>query len=486
MGETLKISTRNNTLKSAEWLLIFTAIIVSRLLTSIYYIEEPDSMRFALALTEFDVLKLQPHFPGYPVFCWFTKLLYNVTGSMGVTFSIAGGLSVCVVLYSLTGILSMITKAFSRPGIYVVVVLVAFNPLLWVLSTSYMPDCMGAAMVCFIALLYCRAIHDQQIKIVIWAMFFTGLLAGTRVSYIPFVLPLAIYSFYYYGRRNIQILAGTAGVLIWLVPFVFITGFNQLFAAAATHTGGHFNDWGGSFITENNTILRFKMLIKGIWADGLGAYWPGRNLVTVVTSVLLTAIILLPAFLKTNSSAALHRKIIYLLFAGAAAYLLWILLGQNIIYKARHVLPLIPVLLLFIVLCINNIFIQSVKMAYPVILFFLASYAFTGAAIAIQHKQPTAIAQAKSFLTNKTNAGNTVILALGLVNDYLHIQGIEAQYVELRSKAELDGAAERFAGKKIYYIGLDVNENLQAKQKHTFYHNPYVNRMWPVVEVIEL
>ncbi len=62
------------------------------------YIEDIDSLRFALSLHEFNVLKLQPHFPGYPVFIALAKFFYFMTGSMGITFSIIGGLSLFVLI----------------------------------------------------------------------------------------------------------------------------------------------------------------------------------------------------------------------------------------------------------------------------------------------------------------------------------------------------------------------------------------------------
>ena len=62
--------------------------IFSRALSSIYYIEDIDSLRFALSIKEFDIVKLQPHFPGYPVFCFLVKAIHFIIGNMGISFSI--------------------------------------------------------------------------------------------------------------------------------------------------------------------------------------------------------------------------------------------------------------------------------------------------------------------------------------------------------------------------------------------------------------
>ena len=66
----------------------------SRLLTTIFYIEDLDSLRFALSMVDYDVAKLQPHFPAYPVFCFVGKLIYAVTGRYALAFSLIGGVSI--------------------------------------------------------------------------------------------------------------------------------------------------------------------------------------------------------------------------------------------------------------------------------------------------------------------------------------------------------------------------------------------------------
>ena len=73
--------------KKQSYLLLLTLCLLSRAFTSIYYIEDIDSLRFALSLQDFNVIKLQPHFPGYAIFCFLAKIIYFFTNSMGMTFS---------------------------------------------------------------------------------------------------------------------------------------------------------------------------------------------------------------------------------------------------------------------------------------------------------------------------------------------------------------------------------------------------------------
>ena len=74
-------------------LIVLFACFISRMASTIYYIEDIDSLRFALSLYDYSLENLQPHFPGYPVFCFFAKILYLIMPSMGISFSIIGAIS---------------------------------------------------------------------------------------------------------------------------------------------------------------------------------------------------------------------------------------------------------------------------------------------------------------------------------------------------------------------------------------------------------
>ncbi|MGZ8570346.1 MAG: hypothetical protein ACXWW0_13230 [Bacteroidia bacterium] len=475
-----------HTLHKAEWLMLFVLVLTSRLLTSIYYIEEPDSLRFALAIKEFDVVKLQPHFPGYPVFCWLAQVLFAITDSMAVSFSIIGTLSIFTIFYSVVEIYSSLLKAFSRLSIYVLVTLLFFNPLMWILSTSYMPDCMGAALVCLIMMFIVKAIVKPEIKYILLAQFFAGILFGTRLSYVPFIIIPCLYGFIYFPKRGLQLLSGFAGIIIWLLPMIWLTGFSELINAAQTHTEGHFNDWGGSYVTEDNIPLRFVMLLRGIWADGLGGYWSGRNMLTLFSSILILVVTVLSIVISKQSKTKLNQKILLIIASSAIAYTIWILLGQNIIYKARHVLPVLPFMVLFLVLAIEKLLSWKFKTAILIIAPMVLIYAYTGVFLAHQHTKPTAISQAKDHILQKANSSNNIIVSLGLVNDYMRIHGAEARLIEISSTNEIAKIKSIFPANDIWYIGIDANRTLPAKEISRFYHNPYVNRMWPVVEVIKL
>ena len=88
-------------IKNKDTLFIFLiCCLFSRVLTTIYYIEDTDSLRFALSINDYDLTKLQPHFPGYPIYCFLAKVLYSFLNSFAVSFSIL----VVVLLFRPSGI----------------------------------------------------------------------------------------------------------------------------------------------------------------------------------------------------------------------------------------------------------------------------------------------------------------------------------------------------------------------------------------------
>ena len=173
---------KNNNLLIA----LFIICILSRVLTSIYYVEDIDSLRFSLSIIDYDITKLQPHFPGYPIFCFFVKVIHFFTGNMGISFSIIGGLSTFFIVYYLLRMFNTGLKSYE--GTYIAL-LIFLNPLFWLMSNRYMPDLMGLTI--SLSAIYYLIYSHKHGKHLEKGFFLSGLLAGIRLSYLPLVfLPL--------------------------------------------------------------------------------------------------------------------------------------------------------------------------------------------------------------------------------------------------------------------------------------------------------
>ena len=458
------------------WGIVFILCVSSRLLTTIYYIEDLDSLRFALSMVDYDVTKLQPHFPAYPVFCFIGKLIYAITGRYALAFSFIGGVSIFLIIFFLFKIVGI--RNTSAVGLIAIFMLLA-NPLLWLMSNRYMPDAMGVGLV--LASLYFTTVQDGQSRKVGFGFFLAGVLSGVRLSYLPILMPALLMRLRGRWQRLRFVAAGAAGVIIWLVPLIFITGWESLVDAAQTHSRGHFLEFGGTISSEPGLGLRLTKLFESLWADGFGLYWNGRHPITACITVTLLGI--LAANWRTIKSVK-RSSFLSASFIGCAIYLIWIFCFQNVVYKSRHVLPLVPFLALFIVFACAKIVEQPNRIFKAVLIVFFCCYGYVAFHLVVQHKKPTAIAQIHQYLKTK-QSDKLHVVSVPLIKFYLAAQGLQATYTPVKTVEDLAKLDEKLNDtSEIVVIGSPL-QNRTPKTKKTFYHNPYVNRMWPELSVFE-
>ena len=456
------------------FLILLIICIISRIATGIYYIEDIDSLRFALSIKEYDVAKLQPHFPGYPIFCLCVKALYFFVGSLGLSFSIIGGISLFIIIYFSLQLFQV--QLNSHSGIFFASI-IFFNPLFWLMSNRYMPDLMGLSI--SIMVLYFLTIKSNESKVLILGFILAGILVGTRLSYIPLLfLPLIIHLLK--SNRNYHLLFSfTVGCLVWLVPLVWLTGLSDLYHAAIKQTMGHFSDFGGTIITEGMWGERIISVIRSVWADGLGGYWFERSSQTLFVSVPMVY------FLYHG----MNKKIVYdmdkntaIIIGSFLIYLVWILLFQNVIYKSRHVLPLIIICIFLINKGIQTL--RDKDQIFPIVtvLFFLGLINITSVLVK-QHMKPNAISSLKDQLINKNE--KETIASIPLINYYLKYHGLKNQFIDIENENDVK-KIKLLDDEKLILIGNfkeSFHDDYRVEDRTDFYHNPYVNRMWSEISM---
>ena len=458
------------------WGIVLILCVGSRLLTTIYYIEDLDSLRFALSMVDYDVTKLQPHFPAYPVFCFFGKLIYAIIGRYALAFSLIGGVSIFLTIFFLLKIAEI--RNTSSVGLIAIFMLFA-NPLLWLMSNRYMPDAMGVGLM--LASLYFTTVQDEQPRKIGFGFFLAGVLGGVRLSYLPILIPALLMQLRGRWQTLKFIAAGAVGVIIWLVPLIILTGWESLIDAAQTHSRGHFLEFGGTISSEPGLGLRLTKLFESVWADGFGLYWNGRHLITACTTAALLGI--LGANWRMIKSVK-HSSFLSVSFIGCVVYLIWIFCFQNIVYKSRHILPLVPFLTLFSAYACAKIIEQPNRILKTVLIVFFCCYGYVTFHLVAQHKKPTAIAQIHQYLSTK-QSDRLHVVSVPLIKYYLAAQGLQAVYTPIKSAedlAKLDGKLNDTS--ELVVIGSPLYDRA-PKTKKIFYHNPYVNRMWPELPVFE-
>lgn len=478
------------TSKLFVWSLVFISCIGSRLLSTIYYIEDLDSLRFALSMVDYDVAKLQPHFPAYPVFCYIAKLLYAVTRRYALAFSLIGGFSTFFIIYFTLKIAKIqSTTLLGKIAIFVVFM----NPLFWLMSNRYMPDVMGVA--CLLASLYFTTVpvEDKGDFRNIVGFLLAGILIGIRLSYFPLLVPALLIRLKHPDRLKC-IIAGVIGILLWFIPLLWITGWNTLITAAQTQSHGHFSDFGGTVSTNSELWIRLTKLFESVWADGFGLYWSGRHLITACTTIIIAVLVISNwrTLRKWTTEKLFGDDSLFLnpIFIGCTVYLVWIFLGQNVIYKSRHVLPLLPFLAVGIAFVCNRIIGTPLNnrlgkpLAWGAVITFFFCYSYVTLNMVVQHTKPTAIAQIHEYLRDKQHEQDDkpYIVSVPLIKYYLVSQAVEATYIPIKSEADLAQLDELETG--LVVIGSPL-PNRKPKVEKTFYHNPYMNRMWPELPLYE-
>ena len=467
---------RNN----SSLIFLLLICIFSRSFTSIYYIEDIDSLRFALSIQEYDITKLQPHFPGYPVFCFLIKAIHLILRSIGLSFSIVGGVSIFFIIYYLLRMFNTGLKSYEGKYIALIIFL---NPLFWLMSNRYMPDLMGLAV--SLSAIYYLIYANRQGRHLEKGFFLSGLLAGLRLSYLPLLfLPLIKIFFASNDKKQKLFIYFTSGVFIWLIPLIFLTGINDLLIMAEKQTSGHFMDFGGTIFTEQSLYNRFTFLLKSVWADGFGGYWSSRGF----TSGFLSFMLLLQ-FMKSLKDIFnkwdQDNKIKPLILC-VGIYFIWILLFQNVVYKSRHVLPII---LFLCILLIEGQEKYRGKFYSRIIYVYFIVLLGHNVNLINQHKNFTAVQKLKNYIAKKNDV--YTIISIPLINFYLQSHNIKSNFINVEDTSKLKSLSiETINEDGVLMVGdyrsLFKEKGPRFNEDTVFYHNPYMNQMWPKIKTFRV
>ena len=457
------------------WVILLALCVGSRAAGAIYYLADPDSLRFALSIVDYDLAHLQPHFPGYPIFSLLVKAIYTFNGSFALSFAIVGGIATALVIAATLALLG--ERPRSARGV-TVIALIFFNPMIWIMGERYMPDLLGLASALWAFHLLVAAHDDPGDRRPLAGVALVGLLAGIRLSYLPLLL-LPLLDLLRIRKDRLRLVAiGIGAVAIWLVPLLLITGGEAFLHAARAQTAGHFTEFGGTIETEPDLLLRAIRLVKAALGHGLGFYWPDRHPLTIVATAGLGPALLYGGVMIGRRIGRRSR----LALASIAIYTLWIFLFQNVVHQTRHLLPVIPFLLIMIATAGTSMLRRSAATG-ALFLAGLIGYALVTAELVEQHRSPTAIAQVTSYLRVRAT-GETEIIADSLVAFMLQRQGIVGEYRELPASRR-DSLLALPGGSRDRIIIGDAGAHSNGYRSHSFFHNPYVNPVWPAITLHE-
>ncbi len=202
--------------------------LASRLPFREKYIYHMDGVGYALAIDDFDILKDQPHPPGYPLYILmaraFNLILHDPHQSL-VWLSILSSIGAVIGLYFLG------KQIHSRYVGAAAALLLLVSPVFWFnseISMSYAPE---AFFVILTAYFFWRTIAAKKWRDIIFSGLFLGIAAGIRPTGLMFLFPLFLYSLWFVRspwRKGLAgLLALGAAVASWVAPLIAFTGLKQ-------------------------------------------------------------------------------------------------------------------------------------------------------------------------------------------------------------------------------------------------------------------
>jgi len=223
-------------------------------------------------------------------------------------------------------------------------------------------------------------------------------------------------------------------------------------------------------------LERLIFLVHTIWSDGLGAYWIGRAEVTLVIGII---ILIITVKSIVHSTFKIDSKLEVLILC-SIVYLIWIFFFQNLIYKSRHVLPIVYVMLLFISLSLKY---EKFFYSYYTLIISLIILNYH---LIVGHKNGTAIYHLSNDLKIKKT---DFIISNPLINYYLKSNGIKSNYIDIEN-FNIELFKENFTSKKTAKVIGNYSElfenNYAIVIDSIYYHNPYMNRMWSNIPIYSI
>ncbi|SHF06500.1 hypothetical protein SAMN05444392_10718 [Seinonella peptonophila] len=384
--------------------------------------ESWDAVDFALALDRFDIHAMQPHFPGYPLFIFPAMMIHSWVTNPYLSLSIISFLANFVSLFLFY---CLAKKFLSQTMSIVATVCFAVHPLVWITSLQPMSDSLGLCIL--LAYLYILGRHFLDTPrnekhdgyALIGAAILYVLLLGVRLSYFPIgvVWLFALWHFlredghwvWTSSRWRFPLMAFILGNMtlflwVWLVSFSE-GGVLAYLKLGKAFLSGHFTDWGGTLLTEHQSLLnRLQLAFHQIWTSILNGANPGEPFISQWLALLLLLMIIWGTVeLKMN------RKGIFL-YLSWVPMIVWVFYGQNL-DKPRHLLPIVPIVILYVLIGIQSYMKYGKwtrKMGWIVIILIFLCQGLFGSYLVTRYLSPSPVMALTQYLQQHMNPDHVI------------------------------------------------------------------------------
>lgn len=325
---------------AVAFLLLFLAIHLALLPRTL---EDLDSINFALGVRHFDVARHQPHPPGYPVYIALSKASTASLRAVGIDAAAPRGLAIWSALgaaASLPALVLFFTAVEGRRRLALwTAVVTAAAPLFWFTGLRPLSDMAG-----FAASIWALAwLAAGQRRHVFLASLVAGIGIGIRSQVAVLTLPFLLYVLFTPRRlrwrdRAISAVLLCAGVLLWAIPLIVVSGGPAHYLAALGAQAGE--DFGGVAMLWTRHSAReiaSALIDTFVWPWD---WWLGVGMCVLGAAGLLRVMWRAPRAVVTLAIAFVPYAVFHLLFQETAT--------------TRYALPLVPVMAYFAVAALET------------------------------------------------------------------------------------------------------------------------------------
>ena len=366
-----------------------------------------DATGFVRAIGEFDLEKLQPHFPGYPVYVALARAAHFIGLApldAATAVSAAASAATAVGVWRLA-------RASSEAAAWCALALYAAASLPWLDGGAASSDATATALATWAFV----ALAERRAGLGALAI---ALMLGARASYWPLALSWAIGLLLRGGSWRAALAFFSVGSAIWAVPLLALVGARRYLALGRAHLGGHFQSWGGSIATRPGLGLRSLVFARDLFFDGLA---PRAWALAALLALATVGVALRPPERRAQAWAALVF----------APYALWVLLAQNVVEQPRHLLPLVVLVVIALA--------WSARRALVVTLPAIALAASAPLAWAHAHEAPAAAQAADWLAARAQSAGGSVAVFGGAsIRFFENLAGVGAHPRTWLSEVDVD------------------------------------------------
>jgi len=387
-------------------------------------LDEWDSIQFAMALEEYNIVKHQPHPPGYPLYIFFAWVIFQSSRDALNALTV-----VSVFFASLTlGIFLLFAKILFndlRWGLAASLLLLA-TPMFFFTSLRPLSDVPALFFVVLSLYLAYRYLQNGQTAWLLTGLTVAGLGCGVRITNAFCLLPFAYVMFRRVSKKQLlwSFLCVSISILLWFIPMVVIgtNGFLQYFSVITQH-------W-DKCIIRSDSIFAKGDLVQTLWVRLTGdlgfvysAFGFGGSMGYKVSPwevLRLWVFIGLVSYgiLTFRFSSAVGK----FLLAWILPYLGFIIVFVPLYGAERYLLPTIPVFVLGMTYALKKVFDRGLcaHKSFPIrfciklltlgfVIWLFLSFSLHGARIV--HAEPPAMIQMVDYVKAHYQPNQVVIIA---------------------------------------------------------------------------